>query len=59
MDFAKNRTNKYRQKRPDSAKKSGADAIKTASKKKKKKRAEESGDLIGNKIADKILGISY
>ena len=32
MDFAKNRSNKYRQKRPDSAKKSGADAIKTASK---------------------------
>ena len=58
MDFDKNRSNKYRQKRPDSAKKSGANTIKTSSKWTIRKTAEESGDLIVNKIADKILGIS-
>ena len=58
MDFDKKRSNKYRQKRPDSAKKSAADAIKTSSKWTIRKTAEESGDLIVNKIADKILGIS-
>ena len=42
-------------------KKSTADAIKTASKKaiqKKKKNSETTGDLIGNKIADKITIVS-
>ena len=36
----------------DSAKKSGADAIKTASKREIQKTAEATGDLIDNKIAD-------
>ena len=58
MSFAKNigksLSNKYGQKRFDSAKKSTTDAIKTASKRAIQKIAEATGDLIGNKIADKI-----
>ena len=42
----------------DSAKKSTADAIKTASKKAIQKTAEATGNLIGNKIADKITSVS-
>ena len=42
----------------DSAKKSKADAIKTASKRAIQKAAEANGDLIGNKIADKITSFS-
>ena len=56
--FAKNMgkclSNKYGQKLLDSTKKSTADAIKTASKTVIQKPAEATGDLIGNKIADKI-----
>ena len=47
-------SNKYSQKLVDSAKKSTTDAIKTASKRAIQKPAEVTGDLIGNKIADKI-----
>ena len=47
---AKNMSNKYSQKRVDSAKKSATDAIKTASKKSIQKTAEATGDLIGNKL---------
>ena len=35
-----------------------ADALKTASKRAIQKTAESTGDLIGNKIADKITSIS-
>ena len=42
----------------DTAKKSAADAIKTASKRAIQKTAEATGDLVGNKIADKITSIS-
>ena len=42
----------------DSARKSTADAIKTASNRAIQKTAEVTGDLIGNKIAVKITGIS-
>ena len=53
MSFAKNiskhLSNKFGQKLLDSAKKSTTDAIKTA---------ESTGDLIGNKIADKITSVS-
>ena len=42
----------------DSAKKSKADAIKTASKRAIQKAAEANSDLIGNKIADKITSFS-
>ena len=45
-------------KRLDSAKKSGTDPIKTISKRKIQKTAEAAGDLIGNKIADKITSVS-
>ena len=52
--FGKTLTNKYSQKLLDNAKKSGADATKTTSKRDIQKRTEGSGDFIGNKIADKI-----
>ena len=42
----------------DSAKKSTTDAIKTVSKKVIQKTAEATGDLAGNKIADKIMSVS-
>ena len=58
LSFAKNMgkslSNKYCQKLLDSTKKSTTDAIKTASKREIQKKAEATGDLIGNKIADKI-----
>ena len=62
MSFAKNigknLSNKYGQKIIDTAKKSTTDAINTASKRAIQKTAEATGDLIGNKIADKINSIS-
>ena len=51
---AKNMNNKYSQKLLDSAKKSATDAIKTTSKRAIQKTAEATGDLIYNKIANKI-----
>ena len=62
MCFAKNigksSINKYGQKLLDRAKKSTIDAIKTASKRAIQKIAEATGDLIGNKIADRITSVS-
>ena len=63
MSFAKHMgksliSNKYGQKLLDSAKKSTTDAIKTASKRAIQKTAEPTGDLISNKIADKITSVS-
>ena len=62
MSFAKNMgkslSNRYGQKLLDSAKKSTADAIKTASKRAIQKAPEATGDVIGNKIADKITIVS-
>ena len=58
MSFAKNISNKYSKKLPDSAKKSTADAIITVSKKSVQKTAEATGDLIGNKVAYKITSTS-
>ena len=62
LSFAKNMgkslSNKYGQKRLDSAKKSTTDAIKTVSKRAIQKTAEATSDLIGNKIADKITSVS-
>ena len=62
LSFAKNMgkrlSNKYGQKLLDSAKKSTTDAIKTSSKRAIQKTAEATGDLIGNKIADKITSVS-
>ena len=51
---AKNMSNKYSQNIADTTKKSATDAIKTASKRAIPKTAEATGDLFGNKIADKI-----
>ena len=51
-------SNRYWKKLLDTAKKSATDAIKTASKRTIQKTAEATGDLIGNKTADKITSIS-
>ena len=49
MSFARSMSNKYGKKLVDTAKKSATNAIKTA---------EATGDLVGNKIADKITSVS-
>ena len=49
---------KYSQKLPDHAKQSATDAFNTASKRAIQKPAEETGDLIGNKIANRITKVS-
>ena len=56
--MGKSSSSKYGQKLLDSAKKSTTDAIKTASKRAIQKIAEATGDLISNKIADKITSAS-
>ena len=56
--MGKELSNQYSRKFFDSAKKSTTNAIKTASKRAIWKTAEATGDLIGNKIADKIPSIS-
>ena len=62
LSFAKNMgkslSSKYGQKLFDTAKKSTTDAIKTASKRAIQKTAEATGDLIGNKVAVKIISAS-
>ena len=55
---AKNLNNKYGQKLADSGKKSATDALKIAGKRAIQKTAEATGDLVGNKIADKITSYS-
>ena len=61
LSFAKNigkiLSNKYGQKLLDSAKKSTTDTIQTVSKRVIQKTAEATGDLICNKIADKITSV--
>ena len=56
--MGKELSNQYSRKFFDSAKKSTTNAIKTASKRAIWKTTEATGDLIGNKIADKIPSIS-
>ena len=58
MSFAKSMSNKYGKKLVDTAKKSATDAIKTASKRAIQNTAEATGDLVVNKIADKITSVS-
>ena len=62
LSFAKNMgthlSNKYGQKLLYSAKKFTTDAIKTPSKRAIQKIAKATSDLIGNKIADKIISVS-
>ena len=60
LSFAKKCGNKYRKKLMDTmdiATKTGIDAAKTTSKRIVQKTAEATGDLIGNKMADKITSI--
>ena len=57
-NMGKNLSNKYCQKLLDSTKKSTTDAIKNTSKRAIQKIAKATGDLIGNKIADKITSAS-
>ena len=53
FSFAKKCGNKYGKKLIDTATKTGLDATKATSKRIVPKTAEATGDLIGNKIADK------
>ena len=57
LPFARKFGNKYSKKLMDIATKTGMDAAKTASKRVVQKTIETTGDLIGNKIADKIFSI--
>ena len=57
-NISKNLSSKYSQKLLDHAKQSVTDALKTSSKRVVQKRAEATGDLIGNEIADKITRVS-
>ena len=57
-NIGKNVNNKYGQKIIYTAKKSTTDATKTASKRAIQKTVEATGDLIGNKNADKITSVS-
>ena len=58
ISFARSMSNRYWKKLLDTAKKSATDAIKIASERTIQKTAEATGDLIGNKTADKITSIS-
>ena len=57
LSFARKLSDKYGKKLIDTATKKGIDAAKTASKRVVQKTAEATGDLIENKIADKITSI--
>ena len=57
LSFAGKCDDKYGKELMDIAKKTGIDAAKTASKRVNQKTAEETGDLIGNKIVDKINSV--
>ena len=57
MSSAKTFRDKYVKKLIDTATKTGIDAAKTSSKRVVQETAEAAGDLIGNKIADKIASI--
>ena len=62
LSFAKNMgkslSNRYGKKLLDRAKKSTTDALKTASKRAIQETAEATGDLIGNKIADRTTSVA-
>ena len=61
LSFAKNMdkslSNKYDQELLNSSKKSAINAMETTSKRAIQKTAEATGDLIGIKIADKIMSV--
>ena len=54
-NIGKNLSGKYSHKRPDTAKTSAADALKTTLKREIEKTAEATGDLISDKIADYFI----
>ena len=57
LSFARKFGDEYGKILIDTARKTGIDAAKTASKRVVQKTAEATGDLIGNKIADKITSV--
>ena len=57
MSFARKLGDEYGKKLMNTATKTGIDAAKTASKRVVKKIPEAAGDLIANKIADKITSL--
>ena len=57
LSFARKFGDKYGKRLMDTASKTGIHAAKTNSKRVVKKTVEATGDLIGNKIADKITSI--
>ena len=57
LSFARKFGNKYGKKLMDAANKTVMDAAKTASKRVVQKTEKATGDLIGNRIADKIMSI--
>ena len=57
-NISKSLSSKYSQKLFDHAKQSTTVALKTSSKRAIQKTVEGTGDLIGNKIADKITQVS-
>ena len=57
FSFARKLGDKYGKKLMNSATKTGIDAAKAASKRVVQKTAEATGDLIGNKTADKITSV--
>ena len=57
INASKNFEDKYGKNLMDTAKNQGTNFAKTAGKKVVQKSAEATGDLIGNKIADKITSL--
>ena len=57
LSFARKFGDKYGKKLMNTPTKTGIDAAKTASKRVIQKNAEATGDLIGNKIADKTTSV--
>ena len=58
-NISENLSSKYNQKLLDHAKQSATDALKTSSKRVIQKKVAATGDLIGNKIADKLVSKKY
>ena len=57
LSFARKFGDKYGKKLMDTSAKTGIDTAKTASKRLIQKTKQTAGDLIGNKIADKIISV--
>ena len=58
LSFVRNFGDKHGKKLMDTATKTGIDAGKTASERIVQKTAKATGDLIGNKIADKTISLA-